>query len=288
MSVLFFGVKPVVLIPRRACQIGNLGGGSFRLHPKGGGGEREVRDKWICGCCTASMWKAPAWTPVNHHFTSRIRTFLCFEWTFTHKHAVFSHVCPRFFFFKFSRTGQHGNPYCYVNVRFERLGLASLSGAACPLGATSRAVRRITGWTVVISRRREPRANKRRQLHSLEGGVVGGGAVVLLILFIYFFVQRFRQRPSTESRGEPRARLAYSPSPRIRIASWIDINCVYFNVSWPFLHDETDTCSLYLWLEFQICNNGWQARHLRSDQLRQDQAEEDWDAGEESPAYKRE
>lgn len=33
----------------------------------------EVRDKWICGCCTASMWKAPL---INRHNTSRLHRFL--------------------------------------------------------------------------------------------------------------------------------------------------------------------------------------------------------------------
>lgn len=35
----------------------------------------EVRDKWICGCCTASMWKAPQWALTNQHFTSTIGAF---------------------------------------------------------------------------------------------------------------------------------------------------------------------------------------------------------------------
>lgn len=32
----------------------------------------------FCGCCAASMWKAPAWTHMKHHFTSRILNTIFF------------------------------------------------------------------------------------------------------------------------------------------------------------------------------------------------------------------
>lgn len=66
--------------------------------------------------------------------------------------------------------------------------------------------------------------------------------------FIYLFlVQRFRQRPSSESRGGPRALLFYFTSLHIRIISWIDIKCIYFNVSRSFLHEVTDTFFPWWW-----------------------------------------
>lgn len=109
------------------------------------------------------------------HFPSRLKPFLSlflFLRAFTHKHArfllfstFFLRLCPAWELLLLCKCP-------------ERLGLASLSGAARPLCAASRAVCWITGWMAVKSRWAEPRANKRRRTRprALQGEVVCGCA----------------------------------------------------------------------------------------------------------------
>lgn len=153
------------------------------------------------------MWKAPCVDTHKSIFNSRIGSFL-FLMLFLEN--IYTQACSlSFFSYLFSRSAQHGNSYCYVNVGFERLGLASLSGAACPLCATSRAKCWITGWMAVKSRWAEPQANKRRrtQPRTLEGKVVCSCACTLTEQLIFGHSDLGNALRLIKSQSEPRARL---------------------------------------------------------------------------------
>lgn len=98
------------------------------------------------------MWKAPAWTHMNRDFTSRFNRYnhfyylkVVFRRISAHTQAVIFYFSRFFFCFFF-------NAFLSVCPAWELLllckylvGLASLSAAACPLCATSRAACWITG-----------------------------------------------------------------------------------------------------------------------------------------------
>lgn len=138
-------------------------------------------------------------------------------------------------------------------------GLVPLSGAARPLGATSPSVRTrvcwITGWKAGASRWAE---QKKAAAHMGRESI----GWLDLLRFLASVIH-----------------MDHSPCE----TSFNTKKCTHA-VDCCITRHTQNSC---LPPSLQICNNERQARHFRSRQLRQVQAEEDRDPGEEPPAHKR-